>query len=243
MTAQTSMPPRVNAPERIARAITRDILRGVHLPGSRLPTLRELALQFGVNPSTMQRALARLEARGLVTARQGSGLRINDPLTCGDASLIPDWFAVLIVDRPQEAVTMLADVLEMRRLLAARLIDRNRLAVLDALAAMTLAAADMAGRTPEEVCAIQMEMERTVVRATGSTTAMLLHRSVEECLAETPQLVEAAYGNTERTARIAVRFATAVRDGGDDLAEQVQDMIAESDAEIVEDFARILGVG
>ena len=240
--ATASGSPRVNAPARIARVIARDILRGVHPAGSRLPTLRELAAQFRVNPSTMQRALARLEAQGLITARQGSGLRINDPLAFGDTSLIPDWFAVLIEDRPVEALAMLTDVLEMRRLLASRLVYRNRPAVLEALTDSSFSAADMLNAAPAEVCVLELAMERRVVEATGSITAMLLHRSIEECVLDTPLLIEAAFTDVERVVALDVAFARAVVDGGDDLGERLETMIAANDATTLENFARLLGV-
>ena len=41
------------------------IVTGEYPPGSRLPAVRELALQAGVNPNTMQRALMELERDGL----------------------------------------------------------------------------------------------------------------------------------------------------------------------------------
>ena len=41
------------------------ILTGAYPPGSRLPSVRELAMDAGVNPNTMQRALTELERDGL----------------------------------------------------------------------------------------------------------------------------------------------------------------------------------
>ncbi len=41
------------------------ILTGTYPPGSRLPSVRELAMDAGVNPNTMQRALTELERDGL----------------------------------------------------------------------------------------------------------------------------------------------------------------------------------
>lgn len=45
--------------------ITMGILTGTYPPGSRLPSVRELAIDAGVNPNTMQRALTELERDGL----------------------------------------------------------------------------------------------------------------------------------------------------------------------------------
>ena len=45
--------------------ITMGILTGTYPKGSRLPSVRELAIDAGVNPNTMQRALTELERDGL----------------------------------------------------------------------------------------------------------------------------------------------------------------------------------
>ena len=52
----------------LTEQLTRRIITGVYPPGSRLPPVRELAAQAGVNPNTMQRALAQLEQDGLAFA-------------------------------------------------------------------------------------------------------------------------------------------------------------------------------
>lgn len=41
--------------------------------GQRLPSVRELALEAGVNPNTMQKALAELEREGLLYSQRTSG--------------------------------------------------------------------------------------------------------------------------------------------------------------------------
>lgn len=51
----------------------RDIASGRLLPGSRLPPVRELALEMKVNPNTMQRAMQALELSGLVYTERTSG--------------------------------------------------------------------------------------------------------------------------------------------------------------------------
>ena len=53
----------------LAEQMTRRIITGVYPPGSKLPPVRELAAEAGVNPNTMQRALAQLEQDA---ARQGA---------------------------------------------------------------------------------------------------------------------------------------------------------------------------
>ena len=42
----------------IMERITLDIVSGIYLPGARLPSVRDLAQDAGVNPNTMQKALS-----------------------------------------------------------------------------------------------------------------------------------------------------------------------------------------
>ncbi len=46
--------------------------------GEKLPSVRELASQAGVNPNTMQRALSELESTGLVYSNRTSGRFITE---------------------------------------------------------------------------------------------------------------------------------------------------------------------
>ena len=46
------------------------IVSGQYPAGVKLPSVRELAAEAGVNPNTMQRALAVLEESGLVSAQR-----------------------------------------------------------------------------------------------------------------------------------------------------------------------------
>ena len=49
----------------LSQQMARRIVTGVYPPGSRLPSVRELAAEAGVNPNTMQRAMAQLDQDGL----------------------------------------------------------------------------------------------------------------------------------------------------------------------------------
>jgi len=46
------------------------ILNGVLLPGSQMPSVRQLATELSVNPNTIQRAYMELEKLGLICKRQ-----------------------------------------------------------------------------------------------------------------------------------------------------------------------------
>ena len=53
--------------------MTMRIASGAYAPGDKLPSVRDLATEAGVNPNTMQRALSELERKGLVYTERTSG--------------------------------------------------------------------------------------------------------------------------------------------------------------------------
>jgi DNA-binding transcriptional regulator YhcF (GntR family) len=54
------------------------IIKGEYPPGSRLQGVRELAITAGVNPNTMQRALAELEEKGILFVKRGDGRYVSE---------------------------------------------------------------------------------------------------------------------------------------------------------------------
>lgn len=56
------------------------IIAGKYKPGEKIPSVRELAAEAGVNPNTMQKALAELERSGLVMALRTSGRIITEDM-------------------------------------------------------------------------------------------------------------------------------------------------------------------
>lgn len=54
------------------------IIAGEYKPGERLPSVRDLATEAGVNPNTMQRAFANLEQMGLIITMRTNGRTVAD---------------------------------------------------------------------------------------------------------------------------------------------------------------------
>ena len=61
------------------------IVSGAFPPGERLPSVRDLATEAGVNPNTMQRALAQLEEKGLVATNRTAGRTVTEDVQRIDA--------------------------------------------------------------------------------------------------------------------------------------------------------------
>lgn len=56
------------------------IASGVYEPGEKIPAVRELAVEAGVNPNTMQKALSELERDGLLHSERTSGRYVTEEI-------------------------------------------------------------------------------------------------------------------------------------------------------------------
>ena len=63
--------------QQIMAAIRGSILKGELSPGSKVPSVRDLAADAQVNPTTMQRALTELEREGLLVGGGTSGRTVT----------------------------------------------------------------------------------------------------------------------------------------------------------------------
>jgi GntR family transcriptional regulator len=57
----------------IAEQVFQRIVRGEISPGDKLPSVREMAIQSGVNPNTIQRSYSEMERMGVVETKRGQG--------------------------------------------------------------------------------------------------------------------------------------------------------------------------
>ena len=55
-----------------------NIITGVYPPGSKIPSVRDLAMETGVNPNTMQRALTELERENLLYSQRTNGRFVTE---------------------------------------------------------------------------------------------------------------------------------------------------------------------
>ena len=62
----------------IVERLELSIVSGQFKPGDKVPSVRELAVEAGVNPNTMQKAMVELERQGLVHSERTSGRFITE---------------------------------------------------------------------------------------------------------------------------------------------------------------------
>ncbi|MBS4173653.1 GntR family transcriptional regulator [Bacillus sp. FJAT-49736] len=62
----------------IAERIFQQIVRGEMVSGDKLPSVREMAIQAGVNPNTIQRTYSEMERMGIVETKRGQGTFVTE---------------------------------------------------------------------------------------------------------------------------------------------------------------------
>ena len=65
--------------EQVKDGLRRLMVTGVLAPGDKLPSVRAMASQLSINPNTIQRAYAELEAEGYVVSVTGKGCFVAEP--------------------------------------------------------------------------------------------------------------------------------------------------------------------
>ena len=89
----------------LIQQVTLAILSGTFPCGGRLPPVREMAAEAGVNPNTMQRALAQLEQTGLLYTRRTSGRFVTE-----DETVIQEARLNLARERAEEFLRAMAQL-------------------------------------------------------------------------------------------------------------------------------------
>jgi len=229
----------VTADRRIERALARRIYRGEIGVGETLPTVRALAAEFEVTVPTVQRAVARLAATGLVVVRQGSGSTVQDPMALGNLQVIGELIEAC-ADQPERVGPMLADFLELRRVLAVHLIRTRFDALLAALP--SLAAAMQSATAATDVTAIaraDAALTRVVVEAAGNQAVSAVFYAIEQLAVHAAPVAEALYGDRDahQAAVMGVVGAIASADGdGARAADGVDAALRIWDARTAERF-------
>jgi GntR family transcriptional repressor for pyruvate dehydrogenase complex len=243
-TAQRAQVPATTAVG-IERRLALEILRGQRAPGTQLPPVRQLAVQHGVTAPTIQRVIDRLEAGGLVSTRRGSGVTVKDPLHAGDLSLLPLWFEAL-ADQPDRATAMLADFLELRRVVAVHLV-RTAAARIAASAPrlLELALALERAESLAEVTATDAAFTAAVVEASGQWAVAAVAHATSRLVREVPALAEAFYGDRAYHRRVLRRSAESMASAvaglqAADAAAQLDEVLAAWDRRTVARFRRAL---
>ncbi len=61
----------------IADNLSEKVVEGKYPPGEKIPSVRELAAEMGVNPNTIMRTYSELQGRGIIDTKRGVGYFVS----------------------------------------------------------------------------------------------------------------------------------------------------------------------
>jgi GntR family transcriptional regulator len=61
----------------IADSISEKVMEGKYPPGEKIPSVRDLATEMGVNPNTVMRTYSELQTRGIIDNKRGVGYYVS----------------------------------------------------------------------------------------------------------------------------------------------------------------------
>lgn len=170
------------SPERLADRLLVRILTGGYPPGTRLPPERQLAVELGVDRTTLRMALKQLGRMNLITARHGSGIAVNDFREKAGLEVLAAFFS--LDDIPLEGTFIVEALdfwLEMDSMIVAKAVVRMSLDDLRRVEQMlddALAARDDAGRLADALSALTDE----IARLSGSVLFRMLNTSTRSLM-------------------------------------------------------------
>lgn len=178
--------PRIRPVDAVAAALRASVLAGSPAPGDALPAERELAASLGVSRLTLRAAIARLEAEGLVRARQGDAVRVLDPSRHATLGVLAH---LSVEDRPD----LVRSFLELRRALAGEAVALACERMSDEALALLreLVAAQRHERDPMAWLERDLAITRAVLEGAGNFAMVLLLNTLEGIWRARPELAEA----------------------------------------------------
>ncbi|MFC9977538.1 GntR family transcriptional regulator [Spirillospora sp. NPDC127200] len=214
-----------DAVERITDEIALQIATGRRRAGEGLPSIRQLAGEYGLPPSAIQQVLGRLRAAGFVDARHGVGVVVRDIRLHGG---IHTWrylfrFSGALPDLTVRNVREILETLQLFYQAAlARLVAgppafdpapaRRAFEQLELLAHSSPTAA--------EVHQGVLHVLRTILASLGGGITLGLLNSMGEVLGEVPDVLEALYGDPAEHVWFWGQVVTVLETGDAELGHQ-----------------------
>jgi DNA-binding FadR family transcriptional regulator len=204
----------------VSDRLKNEILAGRIVPGSRLPSERELSLALGVNRLTLRAALARLEAMGLVVTRHGSGTEVASWRENAGLEALGMVMASLDSREPAWA-ELLTSLLEVRRILVAEAVALAAVRHTEAdLATMKRIGEEQVSRLGDALAFARgdLEFQRAITRAARNVGFELMLNSFARFPEEHPSLVETLYDRRAESVPFYASVIELVRAGDGEAA-------------------------
>ncbi len=201
-----------------AASLRGSILRGEYGAGSKLPGERELSARLGVSRATLRAAITQLQGEGLLRAVHGSGTLVLDFRETGGVELLVHM-AAPDVHVAGDPVALLADLMELRRMLAVEAIGlaAERCTADELLALRSHVSVQRGLRDePSRYIASDLALARRFATATHNAALVLVANSIARMLDRQPGIELAFLVQADATLSFYDRVLDLIerRDGG-----------------------------
>lgn len=227
------------------------IASGAYAPGTKLPSVRNLATEYGINPSTVQVVLGRLQAAGLVDAHPRVGFVVRDIRLLGG---IETWRYLFRFSQrlPDLAARMLADVLATRLMLVGTSLhaiaaDPQRFdpaavrQAIDQLELLVTTESDDLGH----IAHAELHALRMIIATAGQGVGLAVFNSMGEIVLGVPEVIRALYSAPPMkvTAWRALLESWETGSLSEDGVDNIESFLRDWDAGTVKRFRKILAEG
>lgn len=204
--------------EQVVEQLLGRIRAGDYLPGSRLPTERELGELFGVSRGVIREAIKVLITLGAVESRQGSGTYVASDLTPMVSR------ALVLSARPEPG--SLRELMEMRlpleRFAAGLAAERRSAGQLRSIAAAAAETEAAAGQDDWDAFGrADLRFHTLIYAATGNALLITVMNAIREIQQSTTAMIAAVSGSMPVAANQHRVIAEAIRAGEVDLADRL----------------------
>lgn len=202
---------------RVTRQLENLILDNQLLPGARLPSERDLALEFGVSRTVVREAVRALVARNLLEVRPGSGTLVRRPSM---ESLARSMTLLLRVGQEQidydkvHEVRRLLEV-EIAGLAAERRTDED-LAHIQEL----LDAAPTTWDTADHFARHDLDFHNALAQAAHNELFLFMLNSLSDIMLEVRRMAFKVPGLPEKAQELHSAIVAAIRDGDSQRAQE-----------------------
>ncbi|MFE3190785.1 FadR/GntR family transcriptional regulator [Nocardia sp. NPDC059240] len=200
------------------------IAAGIYQPGELLPSVRQLATEFGASTPSANSALGRLAALGFADVRRGLGYTVRDIQVFAG---IDTWrylfrFAHQV---PDQAARLFSDIIDIDHMLIMEALrtfaaDPSRYDLTQAIQAtdrMELLIADK-NSSLNDIMAAELHMLRCALAALGKPGVLSLFNTVGEILVSIPEAAQAFYEPLEPAGHVLIgRKLEEIRDMSTDF--------------------------
>jgi GntR family transcriptional regulator, transcriptional repressor for pyruvate dehydrogenase complex len=205
--------------QEITGKLARRIANDRYPMGTKLPTERDLAAEFGVTRHVVREALKRLEAVGLVRIRQGSGIVVEDFKLSGGIEM----FEVLLThDDGSINMNILRDVLEFRghmvQLIVRLAADRRSPDEMKEMVSL-FNERKAAANNPARLEVLNRRLFRLIAKATHNRIYELVFNTMGQIFLKLRLLIDLSLMNYEEAEKRFERILDAFEQQDGDLAE------------------------